>query len=159
MRGFVTGLILALGGGLAAAALVEAAPLAPLRVAASLALGSCVYFAARGGAPGFPVIAHLFGVAFGALALGANWAGWLVVIADYNAAAALDAAPRSLDAGWDRLQTLSREQGVAVGGRVVEGATLQAFWAGQVALLMIAAVIGGHSATLLRRARRRARAR
>ena len=155
MRGFIWGVFLTLFAGAVSAALVELAPVAPVRVAASIALAACVYFAARSGSPGFPLLGHIFGLVFALLGLLVNWFVWLTVINDFDYAAALQIASQAPDALMTKLYEISDARSVAVGGRVIEGPTLRVFWIGQAALLAVAGLFGGQSAREIRRERRR----
>lgn len=156
MRGFLSAILLSVGGGVAAALLISAAPLPVLRVALALVLAACVYFAGRSGAPGAPGVSHFVGLAFAVLALAANWTTRLAIIHDYDveqARAAFGETRESALAGFD---ALAMSEAVTIGGRVVEGDVLLAFWAAQAALLALAGLFGGQSAYELWRARRRA---
>ena len=156
MRGFLIGIVLCVVAGGAIAALVELAPVAPVRVAGTLALAGSVYFAARAGSPGFPVIGHLFGAAFAILAFCSNWLAWFAVIADFDWREAANAAQLAPAALLDRLYDLSESRGVPVGGRVIDGAGLRAFWLLQAVLVGLAGLFGGQSAREIRRDRKRA---
>ncbi len=158
MRSFFGAILLAAFGGAAAAALVELAPLPVLRVAATLALAVCVFFAGRAGAPGWPVLGHLVGLAFAAIALAANWAFWLLAASDYDAAAAIEAVGSTPAAFFERLENLSETQAYTVGGRTIGGALLIGSWSVQALLLAAAGFFGGQSAFVLWRSRRRAQA-
>lgn len=156
MRAFIVGIALSIVAAAAAAVIVELAPIAPLRVAATLLLAGVVFFAARRGAPSWPVLGHLFGVFFAMLVLAVNWIVWIVVIADYDPSALTSLAGAGPTAWGPRLETLALEEAVQVGGRRVEGGLLTGFWIGQAVLLVLAGLFGGHSAMMIGRARRRA---
>lgn len=157
MLGFIKAIVLSIAGGVAAAFLVEAAPLPVLRVALTMALGAVVLFAARVGAPGAPVLSHLFGLGFAALALAANWVFWLLLLADYDHAALLAALGETPETWIAYAKALSEERGIAVGGRVIESELLRGFWIGHAVWIGLAGFFGGQSRYVEWRTKRRAR--
>ncbi|MCI4664812.1 MAG: hypothetical protein MRY74_08825 [Neomegalonema sp.] len=156
MRNFLLAVLLAAGAGAAFAALVNTAGIAHVRVGATIALAACVYFAARMGAPGIFILAHLFGLAFALLGLAANWIGWLAALNGYDFAAVAELAKLAPQDWAAKLMELSKSQRVLVGGSHIEDATLRGFWIAQAAFVGLSGLMGGQSAYELRRGRRRA---